>query len=120
MFKKYFFKNRFIKELKDAVWTENINADFAKTAYDDLMKIQENDIDLLKYHEDDLKDISNQEHANKESKEAVKTLKMKINNLNKKIDLREHTLEQIASEIQSRRDKAEMYNRKIDFVKKHG
>lgn len=120
MLKKYFFKKRFIKELTEGAWTETINADFAQVAYNDLMKIQERDIDLLTAHEADLKEISNLEHQNKEGKEAVKRLKDKIKNLNSRIDLREATLQSVTTEINNRKDKVEMYNRKIEFVKKHG
>lgn len=120
MFQKYFFKKRFIKELTEGVWTEEINANFARQAYQDLMKIQENDVDLLNMMQNDLKDISGQEHANKDGKVAVKSLKNKIAAQETKIDRREEMLETLTKGIQEREDKVKMYKNKIDFVTKNG
>ena len=120
MFKKYFVIRKFIKELEEGIVIENINVGFAREAYLDLEKIQGKDVELLQCYENDLKEISNQEHANKEGKEAVKNLKNKIKNIEAKIEAREITLESLSKGIQERKDKVLMYQRKIEFVKKHG
>lgn len=117
---KYFFKRRFIKEITEQIWTETINADFAQVAYNDLVRLQDNDVQLLECYEKDLKDISNQEHANKEGKEAVKNLKNKIKNIEAKIDFREQTLEALTKGINDKRENVKMYKRKIEFVKNNG
>lgn len=120
MFTKYFFKRRFIKELNDGVWTEEINTGFARKAHADLEKIQENDVDLLNMMESDLKEISGQEHANKEGKEAVKRLKAKIKATEDRIGNRELTLENLVKGIGEREDKVRMYKNKIEYVKQNG